>query len=102
MILPNLIPNMDPNPLPAPYWVFKLLLVVTFVLHILAMNFMLGGGLVALLARWRAKNPGFGHRVFFEVAKRMPVFLRRPSPSALRRCFSCRFSTDSSFTPRRS
>ena len=25
---PNLIPTLDPNPLPAPYWVFKLLLLV--------------------------------------------------------------------------
>ena len=35
----DLIPSLDPIPLPAPYWVFKLLLVVTFTLHILAMNF---------------------------------------------------------------
>ena len=53
MMDPNLIPTMDPNPLPAPYWVFKLLLLVTFFLHILAMNFMLGGAVLALVARWR-------------------------------------------------
>ncbi|MFY9855373.1 MAG: hypothetical protein WAK26_15995 [Terracidiphilus sp.] len=75
MIEPNLIPSMDPNPLPAPYWVFKLLLIVTFVLHILAMNFMLGGGVVALLAKWRGKNSDAGNRMFFDVAKKMPVFL---------------------------
>ena len=34
MLQPNLIPVLDPNPLPAPYWVFKLLLIVTFFLHI--------------------------------------------------------------------
>ena len=43
MMPPDAIPVLDPNPLPAPYWVFKLLLIVTFFLHILAMNFMLGG-----------------------------------------------------------
>ena len=56
MIQSNLIPALDPNPLPAPYWVFKLLLVVTFFLHILAMNFMLGGAVLALGAKWRSKH----------------------------------------------
>lgn len=72
---PNLIPNLDPNPLPAPYWVFKLLLVVTFVLHILAMNFMLGGAVLALVAKWRSKNPETNKRLFFDVAKKLPVLL---------------------------
>ncbi len=75
MIPANLVPGVDPNPLPAPYWVFKLLLIVTFVLHILAMNFMFGGGVLALLKKWRAKNPDAGNRMFFDVAKKMPVFL---------------------------
>lgn len=75
MIAPNLIPSVDPNPLPAPYWLFKLLLVVTFVLHIIAMNFMLGGGVVALTAKWRARNRETGKRMFFDVAKKMPVLL---------------------------
>ena len=75
MIPTNLVPGVDPNPLPAPYWVFKLLLIVTFVLHILAMNFMFGGGVLALLTKWRAKNPDAGNRMFFDVAKKMPIFL---------------------------
>lgn len=75
MIQTNLIPSMDPNPLPAPYWLLKTLLIVTFVLHILAMNFMLGGGVVALLAKWRGKSRGASERVFFDVAKKMPVLL---------------------------
>ena len=53
MFDPSMVPTPDPNPLPGPFWVFKLLLVVTFALHILAMNFMLGGAVLALLARWR-------------------------------------------------
>ena len=53
MMQPNLIPVLDPNPLPAPYWVFKLLLIVTFFLHILAMNFLLGGAVLALVSKWR-------------------------------------------------
>jgi len=55
---PNLIPALDPNPLPAPYWVFKLLLVLTFFLHILAMNSMLGGAVLALAAKWGLKSRG--------------------------------------------
>jgi hypothetical protein len=62
---PNLIPALDPNPLPAPYWVFKLLLVLTFFLHILAMNSMLGGAVLALAARWK-----LGSRRFNESSSR--------------------------------
>jgi hypothetical protein len=72
---PNLIPTLDPNPLPAPFWVFKLLLVVTFFLHILAMNFMLGGAVLALVAKWRPKNRETINRVFFDIAKKLPSLL---------------------------
>ena len=75
MMQPNLIPALDPNPLPAPYWVFKLLLMVTFMLHIVAMNFVLGGGVLALLSRWRRGNGQNGHRLFVDIAKKLPVFL---------------------------
>jgi hypothetical protein len=70
-----MVPTPDPNPLPAPFWVFKLLLVVTFYLHILAMNFMLGGAALALLARWRQKGNQFGSRIFFDVAKNVPILM---------------------------
>ena len=75
MFDPSMVPTPDPNPLPAPYWVFKLLLVVTFALHILAMNCMLGGAVLALLARWRQKGNQFGTRIFFDVAKKVPVLV---------------------------
>jgi hypothetical protein len=75
MLQTNLIPSVDPNPLPAPYWLLKVLLIVTFVLHIVAMNFMLGGGVVALLTRWRRKNRETAARMFLDVAKKMPVLL---------------------------
>lgn len=74
MIDPSMIPTLDPNPLPAPYWVFKLLLILTFYLHILAMNFMLGGAVLALLARWQKGNQ-FGNRIFLDVAKKVPSFM---------------------------
>ena len=75
MIAPGLIPSLDPNPLPAPYWVFKLLLLVTFVLHIIAMNFLLGGGVLALCARWGYKNRAAGDRVFLGLSQKLPVLL---------------------------
>jgi hypothetical protein len=75
MIQPNLIPIVDPNPLPAPYWVFKVLLIVTFFLHIVAMNFMLGGAVLALVSKRRSKNRDGGNRVFFDVAKKLPILL---------------------------
>ncbi len=75
MMQTNLIPSLDPNPLPAPYWLFKLLLIVTFFLHIIAMNFMLGGGVLALVAKWRAKNPASGNRMFFDLARKLPSLL---------------------------
>jgi len=75
MFDPSMVPTPDPNPLPAPFWVFKLLLVVTFALHILAMNFMLGGALLALLARWRQKGSQYGTRIFYDVAKKVPVMM---------------------------
>jgi hypothetical protein len=72
---PNLIPTLDPNPLPAPYWIFKLLLIVTFVLHILAMNSLLGGAVLALAAKWRSKNRELGNRIFVDMSKKLPVLL---------------------------
>lgn len=70
---PKMIPALDPNPLPAPYWVFKLLLLVTFFLHILAMNFLLGGAVLALVAKWG--NRQHGAHMFADIAKKLPSFL---------------------------
>lgn len=75
MMQPNLIPTLDPNPLPAPYWVFKLLLVATFFLHILAMNSMLGGAVLALATKWRSRNRDQGNRMFVDISKKLPSLL---------------------------
>jgi len=71
----DVIPVLDPNPLPAPYWVFKVLLIVTFLLHLLAMNLMLGGGVLALVLKWRSRNHESSGRMFLDIAKKLPVFL---------------------------
>jgi len=74
VMAPNYIPTLDPNPLPAPYWVFKLLLLATFFLHILAMNLMFGGAVLALVAK-RSKNREQGNRMFADIAKKLPSLL---------------------------
>jgi hypothetical protein len=46
----NLIPALDPAPLPGPPWLFHVLWVVTFLIHLLFVNTVLGGSLLAVLA----------------------------------------------------
>ena len=56
---PELIPSVDPMPLPAPAWLFHVLLVFTFFLHALFMNLTLGGTILAAVGRLRAgTEPG--------------------------------------------
>ena len=57
MVFP--IPNPDPMPLPAPVWLLRLLLLLTFFLHVLFMNCLWGGSAVALVCRLRRKNSAF-------------------------------------------
>ena len=47
---PNLIPAVDPAGLPGPMWLFHVLLVFTFFLHLVFMNLTLGGTLLAVVA----------------------------------------------------
>ena len=75
MTAPNLIPTLDPNPLPAPYWVFEALLLVTFFLHILAMNAMLGGAVLALVARWGPGRRESSRRMFTDITRKLPVLM---------------------------
>ena len=44
------IPAADPMPLPAPVWLLKTLLMVTFFLHLLFMSGTVGGGVIALVS----------------------------------------------------
>jgi hypothetical protein len=58
---PPIIPAIDPVPLPAPAWLFHLLLIVCFFVHVLFLNVTLGGTIIgassALLTRDQA-GPG--------------------------------------------
>src|ERR1039458_5546328 len=44
----QLFPAVDPIPLPAPIWLFKLLHIVTLALHFVAVEMLLGGLLLAV------------------------------------------------------
>lgn len=50
------IPDPDPLGLPAPLGLLKFLLVFTFILHLIPMNLVLGGGFLALASQLRAKE----------------------------------------------
>ena len=75
MTAPNLIRTLDPNPLPAPYWIFEVLLLVTFFLHILAMNCMLGGATLALVAKWGPGKRKNRDHMFSDITKKLPVLM---------------------------
>lgn len=51
---PELIPALDPTPIPAPEGLFHGLLVLTFFLHVLFLDLTLGGTLLAAVARLRS------------------------------------------------
>ncbi len=46
----ELIPALDPMPVPGPLWLFHVLWVVTFLLHIVLVNAVLGGSVIAAWA----------------------------------------------------
>jgi hypothetical protein len=52
-----LVPALDPAPLPGPAWLFHILWVVTFSIHLLAVNMVLGGTLLSALSLARGKSP---------------------------------------------
>ncbi len=70
-----IIPEPDPIPLPAPYWLLKFLLVLTFILHIIAMNFALGGGIITGITDLigRKKNSQFHLNLARSFSKMLPI-----------------------------
>ena len=70
-----LIPPSDPLGIPAPAWVFEFLYVLTFFLHIVFMNFILGGMLIVAVNEWlKSRQPHVmqANRIILKV---MPVSL---------------------------
>lgn len=52
------IPEPDPMPLPGPVWLFQGLLLVTFLLHLVPMNLVLGGAALATASHFLARRGG--------------------------------------------
>jgi hypothetical protein len=71
------IPQADPLALPAPAWLLWALLMLTFFLHVIPMNLVLGGSIVGAIARVRGRRPDRAHeaRLAHIVAKAMPVLI---------------------------
>lgn len=70
-----IVPSSDALALPAPYWVLKSLLILTFILHIIAMNFLLGGGVIALFAKWKAKRKPEYLEMYSLIKSKLPNFM---------------------------
>lgn len=69
------IPMIDPIPLPGPVWLLRGLLLLTFFLHLIPMNFILGGGYIAVLSAWRGKSNPNAKRLARDIAAMMPSFI---------------------------
>ena len=52
----QMIPSPDILPLPGPDWLFLVLLIVTFTVHLVFMNFLLGGTLISAISYFRGKK----------------------------------------------
>jgi hypothetical protein len=77
----NLFPAVDPIPLPAPVWLFKILHVLTLALHFISVELLLGGLLVAtwlnFLGARRRQSPGAVLRLnaAAALARRLPIVM---------------------------
>lgn len=71
------IPQPDPVALPAPAWLLWALLLFTFLLHLIPMNLVLGGSILAAIARVRSRNGNRPHeaRLAHLFVKAAPVLI---------------------------
>lgn len=71
------IPQPDPVPLPGPPWLFWGLLILTFFLHLIPMNLVLGGSLIGAIARARARRGDRPHeaRLASLIVKALPALI---------------------------
>ena len=67
------LPTLDPLPLPAPVWLLSSLLVLTFTLHVVPMNLLVGGSIIALIARLRGRRDERSAALARVIANALPV-----------------------------
>jgi hypothetical protein len=66
------IPGPVPVPLPAPSWLLEFLLVFTFILHLLAMDFLLGGVIILTVSNFIGRRDSRQHEFTRRVSRVMP------------------------------
>jgi hypothetical protein len=71
------IPDLDPLSLPAPVWLLKALLLLTFFLHIIPMNFALGGGFVTGVTEFigRRRNSEYHSLLARSLVRMLPIII---------------------------
>ncbi len=69
----NVFPLIDPIPLPAPVWIFKILHILTLALHFIAVKILLGGLIVAVLLSFYGKKNALRKGAATALARRLPV-----------------------------
>lgn len=73
--MPVVVPPPDPAGLPAPAWLLQILLVFTFILHILAMNLLAGGATIMALSFYKGKHSPFHAELAKRLSKALPVVM---------------------------
>ena len=66
------IPGPVPVPLPAPPGLLEFLLVFTFILHLLAMDFLLGGVIILAISGFLGRRDSRHHELTRRVARALP------------------------------
>jgi hypothetical protein len=71
------IPQPDPLALPAPAWLLWTLLLLTFFLHVIPMNLVLGGSIIGAIARVRGRRADHPHdaQLAHLIVTAMPVLI---------------------------
>jgi hypothetical protein len=69
------IPSPDPMPLPGPVWLMMVLLLATFLLHLLAMNLTAGGAMIAALCTARRKTDKFAGQLAGDLVQVLTISL---------------------------
>lgn len=67
------LPQIDPMPLPGPLWLLRCLLLLTFALHLLFMNALFGGSIVAFACALRRARSAFAAQLCLELRHLLPV-----------------------------
>jgi hypothetical protein len=70
----NGFPNVDPIPLPAPIWLFKLLHIVTLSLRFVAMQILVGSLLIAVLLNLFGSSESAGNAAL-AIARRLTIVM---------------------------